>query len=261
LRPPKMKARRGLKAFTLCLAAIAAAEVVTSFADPACGLLFHSAILVSLIALSALGHGANPSPNPFLSLSLAPLIRILSLSMPLAHFPRYAWYLVASVPVLAAVLTLMRVQNMGLADVGLTLRRPLIQAGVALTGAPFGVVEYSILRPEPLAPGLSGAGLALLAVALVLSTGFVEELAFRGVIQRSAVEALGERAGLLGVAAVFASLHIGWLNPLDVAFVFAVGLFFGFVALKTGSIVGASISHGITNVVLFLAMPILSQSL
>jgi membrane protease YdiL (CAAX protease family) len=74
-------------------------------------------------------------------------------------------------------------------------------------------------------------------------------------MQRSAVEALGPRVGVLGVNAVFAVLHVGWLSILDLLFVFSIGLFFGFVVLKTGSIMGVSISHGITNVVLFLVVP------
>jgi membrane protease YdiL (CAAX protease family) len=61
--------------------------------------------------------------------------------------------------------------------------------------------------------------------------------------------------GLLSVAVVFAILHIGWLSVLDVFFVFMIGLFFGFVVLKTKSIAGVSLSHGLTNVFLFLVMP------
>jgi hypothetical protein len=68
----------------------------------------------------------------------------------------------------------------------------------------------------------------------------------------------GEKAGVIGVTAVYALLHIGWLSMLDVIFVFAIGLFFGFLTLKTGSIIGVSLSHGITNVLLFLAMPSLA---
>ena len=60
---------------------------------------------------------------------------------------------------------------------------------------------------------------------------------------------------MLGVALVFAFLHMGWLSMLDMVFVFIVGLLFGLFVLKTGSIVGASISHGLTNVVLFMVMP------
>jgi len=253
--------KRKLKVFVLYIAFIAMAEAVTSFVDPRYGLLVHSVILVSLLTLSALWHGANQASNLFLSLSLALLIRILSLSLPLIYLPRHTWYLVARVPVLVVALTLMRVQRMGLADVGITFRKPIAQAGIALTGIPFGIIEYTILRPEPLAQGLSTLELVLLAAALVFSTGFVEELVFRGVLQSSAVKAVGERAGLVGVTAVFASLHIGWLSALDLAFVFSIGLFFAISTLKTGSIVGVSLSHGITNVFLFLLLPRAPQSL
>ena len=250
-----MSARRELKVFALYIVLIAAAETVTSFYDPGYGLFFHSVLLVSLLTLSSLWHRANPASSLFLSLALAPLIRILSLSLPLIYFPRYAWYLVAGVPVLAATVTVMRVEGLGLSDVGITFRKPLAQAGTALTGVPFGVIEYFILKPEPLATNLPPRDLILLAVALIFSTGFVEELVFRGVLQGRAVKTLGEKAGVIGVAAVFAALHIGWLSVLDVIFVFAIGLFFGFITLKTGSIIGVSLSHGITNVLLFLAMP------
>jgi len=250
-----MSMRSELKVFTLYLILIAAAEAVTCFIDPGYGLLTHSAILLSLLTLSALWHESNPASNLYLSLSLAPLIRILSLSLPLTYFPRYAWYSVASIPVFAATLVAMRVQGIRLTDAGVAFKKPLAQAGIALTGIPFGAIEYLILRPEPLASGLTFRELILLAIALVFSTGFVEELVFRGVLQKTAVEALGEKTGILGITAVFATLHIGWLNPLDVLFVFSIGLFFAFMTLKTGSIVGVSLSHGITNVVLFLLMP------
>ena len=243
--------------FILYLFVITFAEAVVSFYDPSYGMVFHSIILVSLLTFSALKRGENPVSNLFLSLSLAPLIRITSLSMPLTYFPRFAWYLVASVPVLAAELALMRVQGLGLKDVGITFRRPLAQVGLALIGIPFGVVEYFILRPEPLVIGLSVEGLAVLAVVLVFSTGFVEELVFRGIMQHSATQTFGD-AGIIGVAVVFAVLHLGWLSPLDIIFVFSIGLFFSYVTLKMGSIVGASLSHGITNVVLFLVMPFIT---
>jgi len=148
----------------------------------------------------------------------------------------------------------MRVGGLGFREVGVTLNRPLVQAAVGLTGIPFGIIEYHILRPEPLAVGPLHE-VVLLAVALIFFTGFVEELVFRGVMQRSAIEALGWKPGLLGVSVVFSILHIGWLSMLDVLFVFTIGLFFGFMTLKTGSIIGVSLSHGLTNVVLFLLMP------
>jgi len=249
-----------LKVFTLYVTLMAVAEAVVSFVDPVYGLLSHFAIMVSLLVLPAFWR-ENPSSELFLSLSLAPLIRILSLFLPFAYLPRYTWFVVASLPIYAATFALLKVQGLGLADVGVTFKRPFAQACIALTGVPFGVVEYYILKPEPLAPGLSAWGLTLLAAALVLSTGFVEELVFRGIMLKSAVEALGERMGVVGVSAIFALLHVGWLSALDVVFVFLIGIFFAISAIKTGSIVGVSLSHGLTNVLLFLLMPSAPQGL
>jgi len=77
-------------------------------------------------------------------------------------------------------------------------------------------------------------------------------------MQKNAIEAFGERVGLICVAVVFASLHIGWLSIIDLVFVFSIGLFYGFLTLKTGNIIGVSLSHGITNIVLFMIAPSLT---
>jgi len=244
-----------LQVFTAYIVFIVVAEVVTSFVDPGYGLLFHSLILISLLVLSSLKHGENPSSRLYLSLSLAPLIRIISLSLPLTNFPSYTWYIVVNIPVLVATLAMMRVQGIGFKDAGVVFRKPLEVAWIALTGIPLGFIDYFILRPEPLAPSLSFWNLVFLAVGLGLSTGFVEELVFRGIMQRNAVEAFGERRGLIGVALVFAALHIGWLSIIDLVFVFSIGLFYGFMTLKKGNIIGVSLSHGITNIILFLVAP------
>lgn len=244
-----------LQVFLGYITFIVFAETVTSFVDPRYGLLVHSLILISLLTLSSLKYGENPSSKLYISLALAPLIRIISLSMPLTGFPRYSWYIVVNIPVLVATLAMMRVQGIGFNDAGIKFNMPLEQSVIALTGISIGFIDYYILRPEPLALDMSYGNLALLAIALALSTGLVEELVFRGIMQPHAVEAFGERLGLIGVAAVFAALHIGWLSMPDLVFVFMVGLFYGFMALRTGNIVGVSLSHGITNIVLFLVAP------
>jgi membrane protease YdiL (CAAX protease family) len=241
--------------FAIYALLIALAEVETSFVDPVYGLFFHAVILISLLALSALKHMDNPLSILLLSLSLAPLIRIISLCLPLAYFPRYAWYLLAGLAVFLATLALMKVLNLGFRDVGVTFNKPLVQLAVGFSGAPLGVIEFYILKPEPLASGLNLLNLFLLALALIFFTGFVEELVFRGVIQRSAVACLGSKAGILGVGLIFALLHIGWLSLFDFIFVFVIGLIFGYVAFKTDSIIGVSLSHGLTNVLLFLILP------
>ena len=68
------------------------------------------------------------------------------------------------------------------------------------------------------------------------------------------MQALG-RFGLLYVALLFAVLHIGYRSVLDVVFVFGVALLFGWVAEATWSLLGVTLAHGVTNIVLFLIMP------
>ena len=73
-------------------------------------------------------------------------------------------------------------------------------------------------------------------------------------LQRTAVEAF-RWWGIVYVSLLFAVLHVGFLSWLDVIFVFAVALFFGWVVKKTGSLLGVTLSHGITNIMLFLIVP------
>jgi membrane protease YdiL (CAAX protease family) len=250
-----MKTSKELTIFILFLSLIILAEIMTSFVDPNYGLFIHSILLFSMMALSAFWQKTRHSSNLFLCLSIAPLIRIFSLSLPLSYFPTYAWYIIAGIPMLLAAIIVIKIQALNLKDVGITLKRPGIQLLIMLTGIPFGILEYLILQPSPIATGLSVLQLVFLAIALILATGFVEELVFRGVFQNSAIKLFGAKTGLIAVSAVFAVLHIGWLNVLDIVLVFFIGLFFWVLMYKTGSLAGVSLSHGLTNVFLFLVMP------
>jgi membrane protease YdiL (CAAX protease family) len=251
----KMKMTIELKIFLFYLFLIVVAETVTSFINASIGLLVHSMLLVSLLTLSALWYENKNISNLFLCLSIAPLIRIFSLALPLQFLPAYTWYLVAGIPMAIAAVTVIKIQGLSLSKVGITFKKPAVQLAVMLTGVPFGMIEYSILKPASIVVGLSAVSVFLVAIGLVVATGFVEELVFRGLFLTDAVKVFGDKIGLITITAVFAALHIGWLSILDVIFVFVIGLFFGFLTLKTGSIAGVSVSHGLNNVMLFIVMP------
>jgi len=103
---------------------------------------------------------------------------------------------------------------------------------------------------------LSWQQIWLPALILLIFTGFLEEIIFRGIIQRGAAGTLG-RYGIFYVSAIFAVLHIGYKSILDVVFVFLVALFFGYLVSRTGSLIGVTISHGMTNIALYLIIPFL----
>jgi len=235
--------------------AVAAAELATTFTDARWGLTMHIALLTVLLVQASLTTQQS-SQRLFLTLSLAPLIRVLSLTMPLEDVDLVYWYAIVAVPLLLTAAIVAINLKLSREDVGLTLRALPLQGLIALTGLGFGVAEYFILRPEPLIDELSWRSAALPALILLVGTGFNEEFVFRGVMQSACRPALG-KLSVLYVAVVFAILHLGYKSVIDVAFVFAVGLLFGWLVARTRSLLGVTLSHGITNIALYLVVPFL----
>jgi hypothetical protein len=142
-------------------------------------------------------------------------------------------------------------------DVCLRWGRLWEQAGVALVGVPLGWIEYQILRPAALLPGDNIKMLILAGFILLVFTGFVEEVIFRGIMLKAADDYLGKTHSLFYGCFIFAVLHIIHYSPLDVVFVFGVALMFIFLVRRTGSLLGVVVAHGITNIMLYLVLPLL----
>lgn len=253
-----------IRAITYLLA-ITVAEVIVVVLQPITGIVTasiigiacHTIILLTTIVDAALidryFHG-----RLVLSLSLVPLIRIISLTLPLADIPRIWQFPIIYLPLLAAAIVVVRLLDYKPKDIGINSGFIPLQLIVGLVGLGFGVAEYYILvvmPPEPLIEMLAleptWQATWLPALILLLSTGFVEEFIFRGVLQKTATEVFGGW-GIVYVSYIFSILHIGFLSWIDVVFVFGVALFFGWVVKKTGSLLGVTLSHGITNIVLFI---------
>ena len=238
------------------MGAMAMAELITTFVDPRLGLAAHGVLLLILF-LHAASVDSKVERAFLVSLCFAPLIRILSLSLPLAQIPILYWYLITSVPLFAALLVAVPVLGFSWPKLGLNLRRWPLQLAIGLTGLLFGAMEYLILQPDPLAPALRLSQFWWPALILLLCTGLLEEMIFRGLLQRTAADAL-QWAGMVYVAFLFAVLHIGYASLTDFFFVLLVGLFFGWVVQHTRSLLGVTLSHGLTNITLFLVMPFLN---
>jgi hypothetical protein len=89
------------------LVAIALAETATVFVQPLWGVVLHIVTLVVLVGHSALAT-RSPHQKLLISLALVPLIRIISLSLPLADIPRTWWFPIIYAPLLAAGIVVMR---------------------------------------------------------------------------------------------------------------------------------------------------------
>ena len=235
--------------------AIVAAEVVTMFLHPLWGVIGHAVVMVTAVVCSA--RSDDRSHQRFiLSLALVPLVRVvdLSLSLSLLPVPTIGRFPIVYAPLAIASVALVRTLGYQWREVGLNFQSLPAQLGMASSGLVFGWVEYLILKPEPMIAQLTWSSVWPPALILLAFTGFTEEFAFRGVLQRGATGVFSG-LGIVYVSALFAILHIGFHSLLDVVFVFGVAMFFGWAVKRTGSLLGVSLAHGLTNIMLFLVLP------
>lgn len=235
------------------LALIAVAEVVTVLVRPIAGVVLHSILLAVLVTHAALLDDSDMR-RLLLPLSLAPLTRILSITMPLTVLPQIYWYPIIYLPLVVGAIVVMRQVGLSRQDVGLAVRSPHWQILIASLGTLLGLIEYLILRPASIESQLTLWTVVFASSVFIVTTGFVEELVFRGVLQTVMKQRFGW-TGLLYTSILFSVLHLGFLSVLDMAFVFAVAMLFAWLVNKTGSLLGVTLAHGLTNVGLYVILP------
>jgi uncharacterized protein len=241
----------------LVLGLVCLAELLTATVYPLSGMVVHTLLLAALLIYSGLDERAEVR-NLALALVLAPLIRLLSLALPLYRLPQMAWYPAVSTLLMVSVWFVVRQTGTRGSGMGLRLGDLRLQLPLALVGPGLGVLEYQLLRPAAQPQAHSWLNLLIMAFTLLIFTGLVEELIFRGLLQNLAPLVLG-RWGLLYVSVLFGVLHIGYLSLADVVFVTLVGLLFAQLVRWSGSILGVTLAHGTTNMTLFLLMPWLAD--
>lgn len=225
------------------------AEYTIFYLSNLAGLILYFGILLSLIVIGSLVRNENQQ-KIWLALGLVPLMRIVSLVMPVPEISQIYWYVLISIPTIIGIIFLMRALKYNPDDIGLNLVDPTVQVFVVSIGFFLGAIAYFVMKPEPMAALLNLQSTLFPALVLLLATGFVEEIAFRGVIQRA--------AGVLGswdwiyVSLIYALLQIGHGSFIFCLFAFLVSLFFGWIVKTTGSVIGVSISHGLLNIGLYL---------
>lgn len=231
-------------------------ELVTTYYMTSWGIILDVILITCLVINSTLTKSVKFS-YLLQAMILLPLIRIMSLSIPVIELKPLYWLIIMSIPVFAAVWILMQSQYLSKKMIGLTSRNLPLQLLVGLTGLGFGFVEYLILRPTALIPELSLLSVIFAGSIVIISTGLLEELVFRGIIQRNAENIMGKIWGIIFTSSLFAAFNISWNSPLDLIFIFGISICYGYVFQKTRSILGISISQGLCNVLLFIILPFL----
>ncbi len=134
------------------LVCISIAEAITTLVEPQLGMLLHGIVLVALLIHGSLIH-RGVLRRFLILLSIAPLIRILSLSLPLQKIglPLIYWYMVIGMLLFLAAFIAGRVTDLRGNRIGWSWRSWPLQIAVSLIGFGLGYIEYLILKPGPLA--------------------------------------------------------------------------------------------------------------
>ncbi len=235
---------------------LAAAELVTVYIDPIYGIICHAILLLGLLIQAALTFQKKVNAL-YLSLTLLPLIRMMSLSMPLDRTPPLYCYLAISIPLFAAAFLVVRLAGYKREDISLNWGKIPVQMAVSLLGIPLGFIEYQFLKPNPLITEITMRQIWLPVLIMMISTGFLEELIFCGMLLKAAEEVMGFVRAVFYASAFFAVLHIIHRSAVDLLFVLAVAFLFSLIVKITRSIMGVSLAHGLTNIGLYLIWPFL----
>ncbi len=95
-------------------------------------------------------------------------------------------------------------------------------------------------RAEELADSAPGAWFVVLAIVVVVGAPVIEEIVYRGMVQKGFVSSWGPTAGVVVTAALFAAIHMSWA---ETPALFAFALVLGVAAHRTGRLGPAIITH------------------
>ena len=247
--------KAALTAFTLILIV---AEIL-SVTDPLWGVVLHSFTLGLTLLYSALMVRFSPDISKLFAVLLpVPLIRIVSVSSPLLEFTMVEWFLIISIMLFSSILISLRLTGVSIEEYGFRMperKHYFLETSIIAIGIGFGMVEFLILTPEPISRDITTLGIIPPLVGLYFSTGLLEELLFRGLIQKHSSDCLGAFYGIIFTTLIFMIMHTGWQSFLDIIFVGIVGAIYSVIVHRTGSIVGVSFSHAMVNISLFVISP------
>ena len=244
--PPEARPRadRGSPA-TVSIAALAAiaCQVTVVATDDQIGAICN-ACLVAVLALAASGRRAADSTQAaYLALSLLPLLALARLVMPQNSIESDLWPLVVAVPVIAGAVLLTFIHR----DRVLRLVRPALSPGwrlaIAVSGAPIGLFAFGLAD----AAGENRDSAGLTAALVLFVAGAVDELLFRGALQRSLEWTYGPDAFI--VSGVLYTATLLGDSPVTVALGGVLGLAFGFLVARTNALLSVAVAHGLLNVV------------
>ncbi|MBA2724951.1 MAG: CPBP family intramembrane metalloprotease [Actinobacteria bacterium] len=240
------------------------ADIATAHLNIITGALLHSIIIVTAVAHAMLleetrswaERRTDISLMLFLvCLPLADLTRLVALGLPLEHLPIEARPGIVAIILAVGVVSTLRAIGISRQEMGLWLAGARPEVLMAMSGLPLGLLGSTLASPSQPIQDRGSVAVLLWAVA-VGCVGAVEEMIFRGLLQRVAARVLGWIA--VPFTAILSSTAVLSERSLSlVLYAVLVSLIFGAWVHRYHRITGVLIAHSLMAAGMFVVWPVL----
>lgn len=249
---PTLPASAALKTAVLVSVLMAAvAEIVTVYVDVLGGAILYGILLLVFTNLAYFSRSRVGS-QIYLALTLLPLLRILSLAMPIQQVAPIFRYVMTGIPLLISTVLVIRANGLPYLRLNLKGAEWLFQVLIGASGIPLGIIASLLLVPPPeLLDNPNLAWIFVLWVAYTLFGAVMEEIIFRGIIQKALASTFGFYSVLISTL-LYAAMFLGTLSPGYVVFYGLTGFLFSLWVRLSDSILGVIVAHSLMNIVFLL---------
>jgi len=232
------------------------AEAVTAFVDLHLGIGLQALIVVATLLVILF----RPFPDEeaiVVGIALLALQRLFSVTLPSSRMQEFTWYGVIGIPILIGVLLAQRLYFgawLPKAMRGhLTLEANII---LGLLGVPAAMIAYIVYQPQLLQSALSTPGFFLDFVSVIVFAGMLQELLYRGYLQRVVRRKIGAWS-ILFVSVAFAGSTFGVYSlPFTLA-AFGMSCVYGFIYDRYRALVALLVAHGLFAFFYLIVFPVI----
>ncbi len=234
------------------------AEIFLTIQNIYLSFMIYLFIFISLLIIASYKY-KQPAYALYLSLMLIPLIRIISVSIPLSGIPEVFEYIVVSVPLFITGAIVAKMVGLTYTDLGFRFDRLHSKLLIGLLGILLGFVKFFIFQLGKTDISTTPE-VFLIWTLLLIYLGFLEEFLYRGIIYNAFLRVLSQKKAVFFTSFLYATLTISTKSFVNVLFAFLISIIFCGVFTRQKSLTGLYLAHGLMNITLYVICPLIFNS-
>ncbi|HWR66923.1 MAG TPA: CPBP family intramembrane glutamic endopeptidase [Bellilinea sp.] len=240
--------------------AIAAVELQTVWLEPKTGTFYHGLLVLIMLHHYLLARD-DPDRKKLLLLAVIPLLRVISMAMPVGLIPPLYRYPMVGIPVIISIGIVLRETAIPWSKIG--LQWPSFRTSdqiwenilIAMSGIPLGLMGYYFADPIPLVTEFHWGEVIASILVVILYIAILEEVVFRGMLLNTLKNTFGQ-FGILMASILYTLLFASYPSIEGIILMGFSSLLYSWHVLESRSILAATISHTFMIVGMLIIWPI-----